>query len=57
MPVHIKYQVHFASLGKDSFDESKRMGEVNSLGNGHMETLVVWFSIEGTCILLSFIQR
>lgn len=56
MLVHIKYQVHFTSLGKDSLDESKRMGEVNSLGNGHMKAVVVWFSIEGTCMLLSFIQ-
>lgn len=33
MLVYIKYKVHFASLGKDSFDESKRMEEANSLGN------------------------
>lgn len=56
MPVHIKYQVHFTLVRKDSLDESKRMGETNSLGNGHMETVMAWFSIERTCIPLSFIQ-
>lgn len=42
MLVHIKYQIHFTSLGKDSPDESRRMGETNSLGNGNSGGMV-WY--------------
>lgn len=52
MLVHIRSQVHLPSLGKDSLDGSRRMWEINSLGNGHMRTVEAWFGIEGTCIPL-----